>query len=74
MECAADANEIPESQSMLTLVVTIPLKTAMKRLALPVKFGTMLQPVSSQPLIFLPLSYAMENFGQFLEAVGWCGL
>jgi len=46
----------------------------MKSLALPVKFGTMLQPVSSQPLIFLPSSYAMENFGTFLEAVGRCGL
>jgi hypothetical protein len=46
----------------------------MKSLALPVKFGAMLQPVSSQPPIFLPSSYAMENFGTFLEAVGCCGL
>jgi hypothetical protein len=74
VEPVADANEIPGSKSILTPVGTVPLKKAMKSLALPVKFGTMLQPVSSQPPIFLPSSYAMENFGAFLEAVGWCGL
>jgi hypothetical protein len=70
----ADANEIPGSKSILTPVGTVPLKKAMKSLALPVKFCVMLQPVSSQPPIFLLSSYSMENFGAFLEAVGWSGL
>jgi hypothetical protein len=70
VEPAADANGIPGSKGILTSVGTVPLKRAMKSLDLPVKFGAMLKPVSSQPPIFLPSSYAMENFGAFLEAVG----
>jgi hypothetical protein len=75
VESAADANEVPGSKSILTPVVTVFLKKAMKsRLALAVKFGTMLHPVSSQPPIFLPSSYATEIFGVFLDAIGWYGL
>jgi hypothetical protein len=48
------------------------LKKAIKSLALPVKFDTVLQPVSSGPPMFLPSSCAIEIFGVFLEAVGWC--
>ena len=74
MEPVSDADEIPGSKSFLTPVGTVPLKKAIKSLALPVKFGTMLQPVSSEPPIFLPSSCAMEIFGVFLEAVSWCEL
>lgn len=33
-----------------------------------------MQPDFSQPPIFLPSTHAMDNFGAFLEVVGWCGL
>ena len=33
-----------------------------------------MQPNSCQPPIFLPSEYAMQNFGTFLEVIGWCGL
>jgi hypothetical protein len=33
-----------------------------------------LQPVTYQPPIFLPSQYAMDNFGEFLEGVGWAGM
>jgi hypothetical protein len=52
----------------------MPLKKAKKSLALPSKFGEMLQPEKNQPPLYLASSYAMENFGDFLEAVAWCGL
>jgi hypothetical protein len=52
----------------------MPLKKASKSLALPSKFGEMLQPEKNQPPLYLASPYAMENFGEFLEAVAWCGL
>jgi hypothetical protein len=52
----------------------MPLKKAKISLALPSKFGEMLQPEKNQPPLYLASPYAMENFGAFLEAVAWCGL
>jgi len=48
----------------------VPLAKGPKGLALASKFGDVLQPVTYQPPIFLPSQYAMDNFGEFLEADG----
>jgi len=52
----------------------VPLAKGPKGLALASKFGDVLQPVTYQPPIFLPSQYAMDNFGEFLEVVGWASV
>jgi hypothetical protein len=43
-------------------------------MALPEKFGQMFQPNRDQPPFYRVSQYAMSNFGEFIEAVAWCGL
>jgi hypothetical protein len=52
----------------------LPLAKGPKGLALASKFGDVLQAVTYQQPIFLPSQYAMDNFGEFLEVVGWAGM
>jgi hypothetical protein len=62
------------SKSIVTPSAIVPLAKGPKGLALASKFGDVLQPFTYQPPIFLPSQYAMDNFGEFLEAVGWAGV
>ena len=58
----------------MTPSAIVPLANGPKGLALASKFGDVLQPVTHQAPIFLPFQYMMDNFGEFLEAVGWAGM
>lgn len=53
---------------------TVSLKNAIKSLALPKKLGSVIQPDSSQPPVFLPSGCSVQNFGAFPQVFGWCGL